>query len=74
MNFQDQMDLILKQWEENPVPLDFQNNEENKLLCSIEGVQTQLDNLSSGAGTIYVALAVKNSNNIEIKPIHVFKQ
>jgi hypothetical protein len=74
MTFQEQMDLVLEQWEKNPIPLDFQTINENKQMCSVEGVMQQLDNLSSGAGTIYVALATEGSTAIEIKPIHIFKQ
>ena len=41
MTFEEQMDIIIEQWEKHPIPEDFQNTEHNKNMCSIEGIQKQ---------------------------------
>lgn len=75
MTFQEQINEIVTHWEKYPVPDDFQNTKQNKNMCTVKGIQKQLDDLPSGDGTIYVAIVDQNTpNSIAIKPINVFKQ
>jgi hypothetical protein len=74
VTFQQQMNKIVKQWEKHPLPEDFKNAEQNKHMCSVEGVVSQLDNLPSGPGTIMVATVGDDSSQIEIQTINVLKQ
>lgn len=74
MTFQDRMNEVIQLWEEHPLPEDFKAVDQNKLLCSVDGVISQLDNLpgGGGAGTIYIAVNDGN-DNVSIRTITVFK-
>ena len=74
MTFEEQMDIIIEQWEKHPIPEDFQNTEHNKNMCSIEGIQKQLDDLPSGPGVVFAAVAVDDNSSIEVKQFNIFKQ
>lgn len=73
--FQEQMDEVVTNWETNPIPTEFKNNEHNMRYCSVEGVIQQLDSLPNGPGKIFVAVTdIINPNSISIKTLEVFKQ
>jgi hypothetical protein len=74
MTFEEQMDIIIEQWGRCPIPEDFLTTEHNRNMCSVEGIQKQLDALPSGPGIVLAAVAVENSSDIEIKQFNIFKQ
>lgn len=74
MSLEQEINIVQESWAKNPIPEDFKSINANKLMCSLEGIQQQIDNLPSGEGQIRVAVVNENAlNSIEIKIFKVFK-
>lgn len=74
MSLEKEMEAIQESWAKHPIPEDFKTTDANKLMCSVEGVQKQIENLPQGEGYIRVAFIHENAmNSIEIKAFKVFK-
>lgn len=75
MTFQERMNQIMTHWEDNPIAPEFANKDDIRLMCTVEGIQKQLDKLAHGPGSIMVATADENNpTSIKIETLSVFKQ
>lgn len=73
--FQEKMNQIMTHWEDNPIAPEFMVKDDIKLMCTVEGIQEQLEKLSQGPGTIMVATADQNNpTSIKIETLSVFKE
>jgi hypothetical protein len=73
-SFEKVMEDMQASWEKNPIPDDFKNSANNHLYCSVDGVKTQIDNLKSGQGIVFVAFVSDTAlNTVEISQIPIFK-
>ena len=73
MTLEQQLEEIIELWAKNPLSEEFVSDPGNSRLCTIQGVQQQIENLPSGEGTIIVTF-LNDAQQIEIKTIKVFKQ
>jgi hypothetical protein len=75
LTFQEKMNQIMTHWEGNPIAPEFAEKEDIKLMCTVEGIQQQLDKLAQGPGNIMVATADDNNpTSIKIQTLSVFKE
>jgi len=46
----------MEQWEKNPIPEHLKDNLNTNLMTTVEGIEKQISNLSTGTGLIMVAV------------------